>query len=496
MKLRITHKLLLSFLLTNAVVIILMLVCMRWSFARGFLDYIHQQEIRRLDSLVAALEGAYAEHGHWHFLRHKPRRWRQLLEMEVPMRPEQPGLSPADDGPALPAATEPPSGHDSPHAGRRGRAGRLALLYRSDDPLSLRLRLSVLDEEQHPVIGPPHAQAGETLRPITYAGRTVGWLRIVPLQAVTDTLDRHFLAQQSQAFVLITSLAVALAAGVSILLGRHLLAPIQKLLAGTRALTAGQFTMRLGVTSGDELGQLAADFNVLAQTLEHNEDMRRQWTADISHELRTPLTILRGEIEALQDGLRPANAETLQSLHAEVLRLQTLVHDLYELSLSDLGALHYRKTPVELTAVLDEALLAFRERFTSKALTLETPGLPGEAVLLFADRARLHQLLSNLLEDSLRYTDPGGCVRVWYIRQEKAVVLHVQDSAPGVSPDALPHLFDRFYRTDTSRTRSPGGAGLGLAICKNIAEAHGGQIAVQPSPLGGVWIQVTLPVYA
>jgi two-component system sensor histidine kinase BaeS len=275
-----------------------------------------------------------------------------------------------------------------------------------------------------------------------------------------------------------------------------LLAPIQALLAGTRALTAGQFAMHLRVTSGDELGQLATDFNLLAQTLEKNENMRRQWTADISHELRTPLAILRGEIEALQDGIRPYNADTLQSLHAEVLRLHTLVNDLYELSLSDLGALHYRKASVDLAAVLDEAIAAFRERFASKEMTVEVPGAQGSPVYVFADRARVHQLLSNLLENTLRYTDPGGRLHMWYVRQEQAVVLHVQDSAPGVSPEALPHLFDRFYRTDTSRTRLPGGAGLGLAICKNIVEAHGGQIGAQPSPLGGLWIQVTFPVSA
>ncbi|MGE3536749.1 MAG: ATP-binding protein [Candidatus Tectimicrobiota bacterium] len=489
MKLRITYKLLLAFLLTNVLVVGLMLVLMRWSFARGFLDYIHQTEIRRLDSLVLALEQAYAEHGSWRFLRYNPRRWRQFLDAEQPL----PGRG---EVPAAPDEHAPPplADGDVLRPGRRGGPGRHLPAYRPEDPLSLRLRLSVLDEAYQPVVGPPRSRGGDTLRPLTQGERTIGWLRVVPLQAVTDKLDRHFLAQQSQAFVLITVLAIALAAAVSMLLGRHLLAPIQRLVHGTRALAAGQFTTRLQITSGDELGQLATDFNLLAQTLEKNEHMRRQLTADVSHELRTPLAVLRGEIEALQDGIRPYNAETLASLHAEVLRLHALVDDLYELSLSDLGALHYRKTPLDVLAVLDEALHAFRERFASQGIALEVAGRAATAVPVFADRERLHQLWANLLENTLRYTEPGGCLRVWSIVQDKTVVVHLQDSAPGVPPEALPHLFERFYRLETSRTRSQGGAGLGLAICKNIVEAHGGQIQAQASPLGGVWFQVTLPM--
>lgn len=475
MQLRITPKLLLAFLLTNTLVVGVMVLVMRWSFARGFLDYIHQQEVQRLDSLVTALEQAYAEQGSWHFLRHHPRRWRQFLDDEQWL--QAPGTEPSEDD----------------H--RRRRRKRHAPLYRPDDPLSLRLRISVLDADYQPVSGPPRGREDDTLRPILAAGQRVGWLRIMPLRAVTETLDQHFLAQQSQAFVVISALALVLAAGVSLLLGRHLLAPIQDLVRGTRALAAGQFATRLRVTAGDELGQLAADFNVLAQTLEHNEHLRRQWTADMSHELRTPLAILRGEIEALQDGIRPYSTDAVASLHAEVLRLHSLVEDLYDLSLSDLGALHYRKTSIDLVALLDEAVTAFRERFSGHDLVLEASFPKEEHVLVFADRTRLHQLFGNLLENAWRYTDLGGHVRVWYARHDTTVVVHVQDSAPGVAPEVLPQLFERFYRLEAARTRAQGGAGLGLAICKNIVEAHGGQISAHASPLGGLWMQVALPVH-
>jgi two-component system sensor histidine kinase BaeS len=497
MKLRITYKLLLAFLLTNVTVIVLMAVLMRWNFARGFLHYIHETEVRRLDSLVTALAQTYAEQGNWRFLRHNPRRWRQILHAERFQEAEEAVPTPPDEGTPL----HPPPGAPPPNESRRTvrRSASPRLLpppYHPDDPLSLRLRLSVLDEDKQVVIGSPRGRQDDTLRPIMHAGHTVGWLRIAPLQTITNELDRRFLAQQSRAFVLITTVSIALAAGVSMLLAHHLLAPVRHLARGTRALAAGQFATRIQVRSGDELGQLATDFNLLAHTLEKNEHIRRQLTADISHELRTPLAILRGEIEALQDGIRPCNADTLQSLYAEVMRLNTLVDDLYELSLSDLGALHYRKATIDLVEVLDEALTACRDRFASQDITVEAAFARHPPVLVFADPERLRQLLTNLFENTLRYTDPGGQLRVWYTRHEKAVILHFQDSAPGVPAEALPQLFDRFYRVEASRTRSQGGAGLGLAICKNIVEAHGGEISAQPSPLGGVWIQVTLPVSA
>jgi two-component system sensor histidine kinase BaeS len=200
----------------------------------------------------------------------------------------------------------------------------------------------VLDAEQRLVVGEERDSAQATLRPIQQGDQVVGWLRLIPLPSVTDELDRRFLRQQSQAFSLIAVVVLALAVGVSCYLARHFLAPVTELSHGTRALMAGRFGTRLRVTARDALGQLARDFNTLAHTLEHNEQARRQMTADIAHELRTPLAILRGEIEALADGVRPCDTAALQSLHTEALTLHTLVDDLYQLSLSDLGALTYR----------------------------------------------------------------------------------------------------------------------------------------------------------
>jgi two-component system, OmpR family, sensor histidine kinase BaeS len=258
-------------------------------------------------------------------------------------------------------------------------------------------------------------------------------------------------------------------------------------------LAAGRFAVRVPVTSRDELGQLASDFNSLAVSLENNEQNRRLWVADISHELRTPLAILRGETEALQDGIRLPTPETINSLHGEVLHLSRLVDDLYQLSLSDVGALTYRKTNIDLVEVLLEVMVLYYPKFIDKGIVVTADIPAGEAAMVFGDKERLHQLFSNVLDNALKYTDAGGNAQMVMHQDESRIVVLLKDSAPGVSTVESERLFDRLYRVESSRNRLSGGAGLGLAICRTIVEAHGGSIAAQPSPLGGVMIHIELP---
>ncbi|MBJ5895386.1 HAMP domain-containing protein, partial [Salmonella enterica subsp. enterica serovar Rissen] len=178
-------------------------------------------------------------------------------------------------------------------------------------------------------------------------------------------------------------------------LARSLLAPVKRLVEGTHKLAAGDFTTRVTPTSTDELGKLAQDFNQLASTLEKNQQMRRDFMADISHELRTPLAVLRGELEAIQDGVRQFTPDSVASLQAEVGTLTKLVDDLHQLSMSDEGALAYQKSSLDLIPLLEVASGAFRERFASRGLTIQL-SLP-DSMTVFGDRDRLMQLFNNLL---------------------------------------------------------------------------------------------------
>ena len=323
-------------------------------------------------------------------------------------------------------------------------------------------------------------------------GAEVGAVIASPVERLTRNTDINFDKQQRQTSWLIVALATLLAALATFLLARGLLAPVKRLVDGTHKLAAGDFTTRVTPTSEDELGKLAQDFNQLASTLEKNQQMRRDFMADISHELRTPLAVLRGELEAIQDGVRKFTPETVASLQAEVGTLTKLVDDLHQLSMSDEGALAYQKAPVDLIPLLEVAGGAFRERFASRGLKLQF-SLP-DSITVFGDRDRLMQLFNNLLENSLRYTDSGGSLQISAGQRDKTVRLTFADSAPGVSDDQLQKLFERFYRTEGSRNRASGGSGLGLAICLNIVEAHNGRIIAAHSPFGGVSITVELPL--
>ena len=274
----------------------------------------------------------------------------------------------------------------------------------------------------------------------------------------------------------------------------HLLRPIKAMTEGTRKLIAGCFKTRIPVTTSDELGVLSKDFNSLATTLEKNEKNRKQWVADISHELRTPLAILRGEIEALQDGVRQPNTHTFNGLHGEVMHLERMVSDLYELSMSDIGALNYKRVIVDPQGVLTSTVEMFEQRMQEKNIEIVMHTGETQSCSVLADPDRLQQLFSNILENSLRYTDGPGMVQVSLKVGKDSIVISFGDSSPTVPEQQLSMLFDRFYRVEGSRNRGTGGAGLGLAICRNIVDGHEGTIEAASSPLGGVLIQIELPL--
>lgn len=281
---------------------------------------------------------------------------------------------------------------------------------------------------------------------------------------------------------------------LSLPLARRIVRPIEAMAAATHDLASGKYSVRVPVATSDELGQLARDFNSMALALEQNEKARRQWVADISHELRTPLSVLRGEIEALMEGIRKTSPEAIASLYAEALRLHRLVDDLYQLSLSDVGALTYRKEDVDLAEVLNDSIESYSVELLRKGITITKDISRRAKVIVFADDERLRQLFSNLLDNSLKYTDAGGNLVVRLSRNYDQVEVDFEDSAPGVPEEELDKLFDRLYRVEGSRNRDSGGAGLGLAICRSIVEAHSGIISAHPSSLGGLLIRVSLPI--
>jgi two-component system sensor histidine kinase BaeS len=478
MKIGITKRLFLAILAAAFLSVVSMFLIMQWSIERGFKRYVGSLEQARLTRLAGQLEERYATQGSWDFLKSDPAEWRRILVSSIPDeepgspdRPRRKGLnsaSPEERGsrPPLP-----------PHLGR-----------------GFAVRVFLLDASKQQLIAPPDIPVNAVTRPLQHRDRVVGYLGLLPRKQLSDEHQLRFLHEQKLALAMVAGMVVLVAAGFSLLLAHRLVRPIRALTVATDRLAAGEFATRVPVASNDELGHLARDFNALALTLEKNEQARRQWVADISHELRTPLAVLRGEIEALQDGVRQSTPAAIRSLHGEVLRLGRLVDDLYQLSLSDLGALTYRKGELDLADLLTDALDGYRTAFAAKKISLAEHIQRDAKAMVFGDPERLHQLFVNLFDNVLKYTDAGGELAVRLAYGGEQATIDIEDSAPGVPESELGRLFDRLYRVETSRNRAAGGAGLGLAICRNIAAAHAGEIAAHPSPLGGVWVRVTLPL--
>nr|WP_306673649.1 ATP-binding protein [Tahibacter caeni] len=357
--------------------------------------------------------------------------------------------------------------------------------------MDLPARLILLDREGRHVGGGGVLEHADFDVPIDVDGRVVGHLKLTPLPRLRGEEDVAFVRHQAWVAAGAGGVALALALLASVALGARVLRPLQHVTDGARRLAAGDFSARVAA-GGGEIGALAHDFNRLALALEQASRARRQWIADISHELRTPLAVLRGEIHALEDGIRPYTPAAIASLRAEAERLGALIDDLYQLALADVGALAYRIEPLDLGELLREATAGHAALLRERGLDLRLE-LPEEPMPIEGDAQRLSQLWGNLLANAARYTDAGGCVRVQAQRLPASWLIHVDDTPPGVAQADLPRLFERLFRSDASRSRSSGGAGLGLAICKSIVTAHAGSIEAAPSPLGGLRISVCLP---
>ncbi|MDT7838045.1 ATP-binding protein [Aquabacterium sp. OR-4] len=460
----ITVRLFLAVLGTAGLVVLAMGLAAHWSFSRGFIGFLNHQAVLRMEAALPRLAQAWRSQGSWEFVRDRPDVWFELVGVGPP-RPHR--------------ADPPPPGPMPPML--------------ASDLLGAGRRLTLLDAQRQRVMGFPLILAETVQREIVVDGQTVGWITIAPLQSVTDDAALRFEFEQLRASLLAGLMALLLAALIAWWVARTLLAPVRAVAAATHRLAAGRHDTRVAVTGHDEVAQLGQDFNQLALTLERNEQTRRDFMADVSHELRTPLAVLRGELEAMEDGVHAPTPEALRLLQAEVRTLTQLVGDLHELALADVGALSYRKTDLDLGALLAQECQALRTACAERQLTLDA-GLPATPLPLLADEARLRQLLHNLFSNALRYTDAGGTLRVRLAAQHGQAVLQVDDSKPAVPPELLPRLFERFFRVDASRSRASGGSGLGLAICRSIVLAHGGQIEAQASPLGGLGITVRLPL--
>jgi two-component system sensor histidine kinase BaeS len=287
---------------------------------------------------------------------------------------------------------------------------------------------------------------------------------------------------------------MALAVAVTFLASRRILAPVAALTRAARRLAGGDPNQRVAVTGHDEIGQLGAAFNSMASALQATDEQRRSLVSDIAHELRTPLSNLVGYLEAAEDGLVPLNGELVSSLHEEAVLLRRLVDDLQDLALADAGRLRLDKGPVDLADLADQVVVANRQRALSADVTLEV--VADSHPVVSGDARRLRQVVGNLVSNAITHTEAGGRVIVRTGTVHQIAELLVIDTGIGIAPEQLPHVFDRFYRTDASRSRDTGGSGLGLAISRQLVDAHHGTIHATSTPGHGSTFILRLPLDA
>jgi signal transduction histidine kinase len=340
-----------------------------------------------------------------------------------------------------------------------------------------------------------------------------------------------FLDSVRQELIIAVVVAGLVALVLTWLLSRRILGPVEALTAAAGRMEKGDLSQHVEVKSHDEIGKLAHAFNSMTDGLSRMEQLRRNMVTDVAHELRTPIANIRGYLEAMQDGIVTPDAEVIESLHEEAMLLTRLVEDLQELELAEAGKLTLVLQHVEPAEVIEQAVTATQPAAIEKGISLKA-NLPPNLPIIEADPERIGQVLRNLLNNAIKHTPAGGHVDVsacvqWAVGSGQWAdddsspsahrpttgrrALHtahrtlptpsvgflevsVKDSGPGIAPEHLPHIFDRFYRADQSRARSTGGAGLGLAIVKELVEMHGGHVRAESTPGQGAAFYFTLPL--
>ena len=468
MRLTIFHKLFVSLMLLSTIMMVGMALLINNSFQKGLQVYLNQSEIEKVETMAERIAYYYSPTEGWRYLQGQPRLWDELLR----------NIGENSDR----------------HSGKHSRG--------KSNFVRLKSRINLLnnDNDNVSIIGNPKNLLRNNTHidlvkvPIIRDAQTVGWLSVLQRQDVNSRLAEKFLQQQLGNFYWIALWAALFSFIVAALLVRHFLNPLKNLNLAAKALSNGNFDYQIKVRGKDELAELSLAFNLLTKTLKSQKLSREQWLADISHELRTPIAVLLSEIEAIEDGIRQPEPRYIRSLHEQVITLTRLVDDLYALSMSDSGVLVDTSQTVDLTNILNNISNQNEVRLADKNISINRLYNRNQAVLMLGDAKSLAQLVSNIIENSYRYTDAGGEIQLALSKQEHAIVLTIDDSAPGVPDNALPKLFERLYRVDKSRSRAHGGSGLGLSICQNIVQMHGGQIQAQHSPLGGLQIAISLPL--
>jgi two-component system sensor histidine kinase BaeS len=334
------------------------------------------------------------------------------------------------------------------------------------------------------------AAPGSFTIPIRSGGQTVG--QLVTFEESAGGAEGPLLLAINRVLLMTAILAGVAGLAIALILSQSLTSPLRRLSGAMQRFAHGERNLTLPDSSGDEVGDLTRSFQGMMTEIERQERLRKEMTADIAHELRTPLAVIRANLDALADGVYPMTKENLAPIQESAELLDRLIEDLRTLELADAGRLGLEKTELELSRLIRRVAARFSPQAESRSQKIEV--LPLEKTPpVQADLQRLEQILGNLLDNAMRHTPDGGTVRLGAKTEGSVILITVDDSGPGIPPEEMERIFERFFRLDSGRARSEGGSGLGLAIARKLAEAHGGSLTAQNRAEGGARFVLRLP---
>jgi len=454
-------------------------------------SFVVQEQIAS-SGLPDRLSTYYTQHGSW-------------AGVESILQPTQPAATPA-------ATATPATATSDQHPGAGGRfgngsaggahsgSGNGAGSGRNGPALTLTDSSGqvIYSESAHETETRVTPQALTDALPITANGKTVGYLIVTTPGTTTLTVPAtNFVAQINQSLITAGLVALGLALLLGLLIARGFVAPLRHLATASQRIANGALDQRVPVKGPEEIRHLARTFNEMAASLHESERQRQSMVADIAHELRTPLSVIQGNLRALLDDVYPLEKREIATIYDETLMLGRLVTDLHSLALAESGHLNLDLQPTSIETVVRKSAALFSELAAEKGIALDV-AVQRELPPVLIDSDRTMQILHNLLMNSLRHTPQGGRIAITVAPEEsthKPVLrITVKDTGPGISAEDLPHVFERFWRSERSRSREHGGSGLGLAIASALTREQGGEIGVASVPGEGSAFWFTVPV--
>ena len=477
MRRSLTAKLAIAFLLVSITGTALAVVFGRWAAYREFDTFVLD---RAQSTFVAEMAEYYQANGSWDGVQVY---YAGLIA--VPPAGQPPGEPPAG-AQVDPQVEPPPSGAGEPDRPWPGRSPLTFALVDVQGVVVLPAGSYTLGDQV------PAARLSDGAA-VEVDGQVVGTALFSGEALPLAPQEQRYLDRSNRVAFYAAGVASLIALVLGVLLARRITRPVRELTVATQAVARGELGLQVPVRSRDELGRLAESFNQMSDDLARSNELRRQMTADIAHDLRTPITVMAGYLESLRDGVLPPSQARFETLYQEAQLLKRLVEDLRILSLADAGELALNREPVPPGWLLEQAAAAHRHQAGQQQVDLQVqvaPDLPAVTV----DPDRMAQVLGNLIGNALRYTAAGGHISLSARRENHSVLLAVQDDGQGIAPDALPHIFDRFYRGDETRHEDGGESGLGLAIARSLVELHGGTLSAASTPGQGSTFTIALPL--